>query len=752
MKTREMPVSVASWHAGTATAQSSSLFDTSTPPAQAILLPFASEETVFTSSFNLPASGIAVFAIVSPRPIRLWLAGELVLDEELDWRSYQREVRATLLFPCKRGLLDVRCEVEARPTYHPVVDQQSPSRNRAHVLSELQRLRPDALSIMGRVIPGEEPEAFPLSLRFLPVQFQRHGVLWQHVLVRLPVEMADASLGLRTEAGPGKGEEGTTPADHLRGQRRWYVPVASTREQWQPLRVPGQEKRVEPVVERVGDLELTIDYASSSVEISMPVYEARGRFAPEHEYQMLTWPVFEEARALLPEPVLPPHLAHLGQMYEEAWNMLLRLVRDSSPASGLPGSYISTGSNFPDHLFLWDACFTAMCVAYGYRALPAWASLNALYSRQFDGGYIHREYNVHDGMPALFEPDFSPNPPLLSVAEWKLAALTGDSKRLARVYPALSAYHQWLRANRRLPDGTYWTTGLASGLDNAPSQGDGYPCLTAQMAHDAETLGKIARLLGKKEARDWEREHALTGQALNGALWDEHTRIYATSLPEGGHNPNKIVTAFWPLWAGVVPPERVEDLLVHMQDPRSFWRHHPLPSLAADSPFFRPEGEYWRGSTWAPTNYAAIKGLQRVGKHELAYTLTAQHLQRMFEVWSQTGKLWENYCSEQSSPGNDSAADYSWSALGPIALLLEVIIGLEPDALRQTLRWQPRAGEPGGVKNFPLGPATISLLQRSLADGGGIEIITDAPFHLELERQGKLQRITCQPGRTELPA
>jgi glycogen debranching enzyme len=189
-----------------------------------------------------------------------------------------------------------------------------------------------------------------------------------------------------------------------------------------------------------------------------------------------------------------------------------------------------------------------------------------------------------------------------------------------------------------------------------------------------------------------------------------------------------------------------------MQDPRSFWRHHPLPSLAADSPFFKPEGEYWRGSTWTPTNYAAIKGLQRVGRHALAYTLTMKHLQCMFEVWSQTGKLWENYCCERSSPGNDSAADYSWSALGPLALLLEVIIGLEPAALRHTLRWQPPTGEAIGVNRFPLGAATISLLQHAPSTGGTIEVTTDRTFHLELVRQGKLQRITCQPGRTEIPA
>ncbi len=576
-------------------------------------------------------------------------------------------------------------------------------------------------------------------------------MLWQHLLVRSPAELFPSPFTLCSAVPPGRCQEGTHEIDRQRGVHRWYVPVASSRDHLKPLRTPGPETRVEPVLEIVHTMQLMVEYASSSIEVAMPVYEALGRLAPQQEYQAVTWPSFSEARPQLPEPVLPPHLAHLSQLYDAAWDMLLGLVRYPSFASGLPGSYVSIGSNFPDHLFVWDTSFTAMCTAYGHRALPASASLDALYSRQFDGGYIHREYDVHDGLPALFEPDFSPNPPMMTIAEWKLASVTGDIHRLAQVYPVLCGYHRWLETNRRLPDGTYWTTGLANGLDNSPSLGDGYPCLTAQMAHDAETLSKFARVLGKEEeARAWKQHAAQIGDALNAVLWDENAHIYATSLPNGGHNPNKIVTAFWPLWAGVVPPERVEALIQHLQDPRSFWRHHPLPSLAADSPFFRPEGEYWLGSTWPPTNYVAIKGLQRVGRHDLAYTLTAKHLHCVFEVWSHTGKLWENYCSERSTPGNNSASDYCWAALGPIALLLEVMIGLEPAALRHTLRWQPPEGERIGVKHFALGEITISLLHQPKADGCLVEVTTGGFFHLELVHKGKLHHIACEPGFTEL--
>mgnify|MGYP002063669834 CR=1 FL=1 len=108
--------------------------------------------------------------------------------------------------------------------------------------------------------------------------------------------------------------------------------------------------------------------------------------------------------------------------------------------------------------------------------------------------------------------------------------------------------------------------------------------------------------------------------------------------------------------AGVAPPERVAHLARHLKDPSSFWRHHPVPSLAADSPDFRPPGDYWLGSAWAPTTCAAAKGFQRAGRLDLARDLTLLHLQRMSEVLRDTGHIWENYCSEASTRGSWEAA------------------------------------------------------------------------------------------------
>jgi hypothetical protein len=706
----------------------------------------------------------------------VWLDGTPVLDESLHWRSFQREVRAAVIVPVRRGARGLRVEIGARPRHRAYVDESCPSRNRERVLAEVARQHPDALELTARVVPADPAAQAPpaLSLRFLPSQFRENGVQWQQVLVRPvrglsaappstewhgPADEPPPALFLRSSVAPFDAVERTGDDERRVGVRRFYVPVAAPGDEPAPLRAEGEaETRVEPVIEIARTLRLTIGGATGAgaVTIPFPGYESLGRHAPRRTFRPDGWPASDDdaLRTSLPEPVLPPSLATYLPLYDETWRMLLRLARTPRPESGLPSEYISTGSGFVHYQFVWDTSFTAICTAYGARALPIYGSMDLLYSRQFDGGYVHREHDVRDGMPVLWEPDFSPNPPILSVAEWAMAGVTGDTLRLRSVYPALAAYHRWIAANRKLPDGTYWTTGLANGLDNSPSLGDGYPDLTAQMAHDAETLGKIARLLGDEAAADaWEAERDAIGAALNRHLWSEEMQIYATSLAGGGHNPHKVVTAFWPLWAGVVPPERVDALADHLTDPSSFWRHHPIPSLAADSPHFAPHGDYWLGSAWSPTNYAAIKGFQRAGRLDLARETTRRHLDAMADVLADTGRIWENYGSEASVRGSTSMADYCWSALGPIALLFEVLLGFTCDALHRTLHWSVPPSDPDGpigIRRLPLGAAIVSVVQNS---DGGIHVETDRPFTLVLTRDGAAEPEThhCPAGRSRIP-
>jgi len=758
------PAHVTFWSRGAASRNDAELRQPSAAPVAQMA--FEPAGRFYAGRLSAPGAGMLVLELASPRPLRLWIDGTLALDEALFWRLFQRELRAAALVPVACGEVPFLVEVGPRPSHPKGIDDDCPSRNRAKVMAAIAERRPDRLTLAARVETGVEVPA--LSLRYEAAQFHRDGVTWQHVLVCQrpgfspvppstdawsPAELVEPAIALRSNVLPGEAREADWPDERRRGVRRFFVPVANRGDLPPPLRAIAPETRPEPSLEIARTLSLTVEGAKGQVVLRMPAYESLGRQAPQREYRELAWSTYEESKSRLPEPILPPAWSRYREAYDAAWRMLHNLLRRPRPESGLPGPYVGTAmKNFLIHQFVWDSSFTAMCSAYGWRTFPVYASLDLLYSRQFDGGYLHREHDVRDGLPAMYEPDFSPNPPLMATAEWRIACLTGDALRLQQVYPVLCDHHRWLEANRRLPDGTYWTTGLANGLDNSPSLGDGYPCLTAQMAQDAEVLGRIARVLGREdEAQAWDAERDTIGRALNAHLWSDSMRIYSTSLPGGGHNPNKVVTAFWPLWAGIVPPDRVEALVGHALDPKSFWRHHPLPSLAADSPHYKPDGNYWLGSTWAPTNFAAIAGFARAGRLEVARTITLRHLEVLTEVLRATGALWENFCPERSERGNWSGPDYSWTALGPIAALMEVVLGFEADALNRRLRWQPpQEGPRLGVRNYPLGPATVNAVLVAGDDRWTVEVETDRAIALELCWKGAWQTQTCLPGRTAI--
>jgi hypothetical protein len=726
---------------------------------------------------EVPRAGTVVIDLASPRPLRLWIGDLPVLDEDLWWRRFERQLRAIVTLPLTAGTHFLRAVYGPRPLWPAVLDEHCPSRNRERVRLGLREHRPDRFELTAAVQPGAA--AVACCLRVLPVQCVIDGVTFQHVLARTLVVASEDppatecdrpgmrprwELSLRSALAPYYARDASDDADRAAGVQRFLVSVANRA---QPLPAArgedGAEDRLEPECSVVASLGFTIEAAlagplpdertaslpaavASPILAELPVHEARGRLAPLREHREQRWPGEDELLAAVPRPLLPADADGFARLHDHAWRMLRRLRRTVDSRSGLPNDYVGTSRDgFLNEMFVWDSSFTAMCTAWGWRTFPYTATLDCLYSRQMDGGYLHREIHVREGAALCWEPDFSPNPPLSAIAEWKIASLTGDIARLAAVYPVLSAQHRWLRRNRRLGDGTYWTTGLANGLDNSPSLGDGYPDLTAQQAHAAEILGRIATSIGQGDAAAaWNAEREETGRAMNAHLWSGNLRFFSTSMPGGKHNPNKVVTGFWPLWTGLVPAERVADCARHLLDPRSFWRHHPVPSLAADSPAYRAVGDYWLGSTWAPTNAATAWGFARAGRHDLARRIVRRHLEVMLEVFTATGCIWENYCAERSEPGSWSTPDYSWTALGPIALLYEVLIGVRPDALHESIRWTLPEAPGWGLERIPLGPATIDLRR---IDGHRISVANDRSFILELEDAGHMRSQRIPAGR-----
>lgn len=736
-------------------------------PALVALQPGAG---VYVGTLRVPADGFATLYFHSPRPLRCWVGRHLVAEDTPQHapRFLVRRMRLAACLPLEAGEHIVRIEVEPRARQSGEVDADCPSLMRQTIEDALLRRIPDQADISLDFEPGATGPA--CAVRFECGQFRRDGRLWQEVWVRGLPGFRPLTLAARGDPGgpaswryvvrSAKAPELSThlaPSLPLRPQveRRCYVPVTAPGEELPLARPWGSEDRPEPERTIVGETTITIaDHEGPAATFRMPIYESAGKLAPKKAFTTIPVPRFDEVWKTVPKPVLPAEWSGLGELYRDAWALLCRLWREADPASGLPNGHTGTAEKAFDHqLFVWDSCFGALGTAYGWRAFPSHATLDCLYSRQDDGGHIEREHSTRNNLPTFCEPGFGPNPPLMIVAEVQLARLTGDTARLRAAYPALSAHFRWLENNRRQPDGLYWTTGLASGLDNSPAQGLGYPDFTAQMIHFAGLLADIAAELGLREdetAFRQARETAL--RLLNDRLWSDEFGCYCSTLPEGGHNPHKSVVTFWPLWADAVPPDRVARLESLARDPACFNRLHPLPSLSADSPKFKPEGDYWLGSVWAPTNYAALKGFWRAGRLDLARDFALRHLRIIQKLREKTGGVfWENFSSEEIAGGRPwCGPNFLWSAGAPVALLLEVVLGLEPDALARTLSWTPPDLDDVGVRDYPLGEATIALLQRTEAGRRVVSVETDRPFTLVLRHSGREERHALPAGLSTL--
>ncbi|MBI2846123.1 MAG: glycoside hydrolase, partial [Chloroflexi bacterium] len=223
-------------------------------------------------------------------------------------------------------------------------------------------------------------------------------------------------------------------------------------------------------------------------------------------------------------------------------------------------------------------------------------------------------------------------------------------------------------------------------------------------------------------------------------------------LDRKGHKVRvKTVACFWPLLAELATQDQASRLVEHLSRPQEFWRPHLVPTLSADHSKYHPQGNYWQGGVWAPTTYMVIKGLENYGYYDLAQKVAENHISNMAQVYAETGTIWENYAPERARPGNIAKPDFvGWSGLGPIALLVETILGLHLDAPQNVLRWRVSHLEEHGIEHLRFGDREVNLLahrRANLQEPVAIEVETTKGFYLEVEAGARQNRIAVTTGQ-----
>ena len=471
--------------------------------------------------------------------------------------------------------------------------------------------------------------------------------------------------------------------------------------------------------------------------ISFLFAQEKGKYFYKKRYIPEDLPVYNEVRSQFPVPILDGNQEWL-EMYWKAWEIAFRGMKQPEKGSPLVSNWLDEA--FSEQIFQWDTIFMMMFAGYIHNIFPAINSLDNFYAMQLKSGFIGREYREKDGQLIHFDFDgglFSEkgyknviNPPLFAWAEMENFKLTGDSTRIRNVLPVLEKYAEWLHLPG-IPDAVdweqngrwskdsrhqlFWNTPLGSGMDNTPrpaEPGFGWVEMSSQMVIMYNNLADICHFLNEsKKEKYFQQKAAEIGENINKWCWNEEDEFYYDVYGDGRHFRKKTSGGFWPLLAGIASTDQAEKLVNHLKNPDEFWRTIVFPTLAADETEYQANGGYWLGGVWAPTNVMIIKGLEKYGYHDFACLASEKYLEGMYQVFKNTGTLWENYAPEKFEPGEPSKPDFvGWTGCGPIQLLIENVMGIRVNSLKNELTWNLTRNDKHGIKYLRIGKDKVTLI------------------------------------------
>ncbi len=466
--------------------------------------------------------------------------------------------------------------------------------------------------------------------------------------------------------------------------------------------------------------------------------------------------------ALVPEIIFDNHPEYI-ELYKKAWELASDHVWDTP---GLPVPHHMDEAFAPDRIWIWDTCFMVHYCKFAPDFFPGIQSLDNFYRPLHDD---------EDTSCLIHHPD---NPPLFAWVEYEYFKFTGDKSRIYRNLVEkkyLQKHYQFMenvRYGQRIRHsfcldtfqkneiGYFWS-GVSSGMDNTPRGGGIYNNIywidaIAQQALSALCIAKLASVIGEKQIEEEYtakyQEHANT---VNQSYYDEKDGCYY-DIYAVNYDFCRILTpaSFWPLLAEIAPRDRAIRQIATIRDPNLLGGELPLPTVARNSEYFEEDGRYWLGGVWLPTTYMTAKALEKYGELDLAAEVAEKTVARMSKVFQtyQPATIWEAYApsarptpAAAKRPGTVARPDFcGWSALGPISLLIENIIGLyDVNAVTETVKLHRRKNGTHGIRNFRFGNIICDLLMND----SGIRVRTDHEFTLEVN--GVPCR--CKVGEQEFP-
>ncbi len=472
----------------------------------------------------------------------------------------------------------------------------------------------------------------------------------------------------------------------------------------------------------------------------------------------------------VPKPILEGY-EDLIELYYVAWEQAWSHIKNDS--------YVDEGFS-DDYIWIWDTAFMLHFCKYAPDLFPGIESFDNFYKPLYDGAKPVEKIHIVD------------NPPLFAWTELEYYKMTGDRERIKKLLLTdeyLQKHYEWLSSLTEPvhptevgsvvtcaiaeENGFRWEGGR-SGMDNTPRGRIGkyttkervnhpellWVDLIAQQTLSARAISALASEIGENElASKWESEAARLANIIQTHYWSESDGIYYDILNgSNAHVPVLTPASFWPMLAGIPTADQASQMISLLRDPNKLGGRVPWPSLSRDDANFNPiTGDYWKGSLWLPLAYMGTKAIKEYGYHDLAREQSLAIVNHMRETYDNVlpQTIWECYHPDIPVPAYHGKsivrADFcGWSALGPISMLIENIIGLHSVSEENDLPlvlWQYDAttSKVQGVKNFKFRGATANLLATAENGITMLKIVSDSEFILDFN--GKRHEI--KPGVNE---
>ena len=483
-----------------------------------------------------------------------------------------------------------------------------------------------------------------------------------------------------------------------------------------------------------------------------------------------------EWKKYIPEPIFEENPDYEG-FYNKAWELAHDHVRD---IPGMPQTPYMDEAFCDTQIWIWDTCFMSLFCKYAQEVFPGVESFKNFYAVLYEGKLLPEIVPTENepwwtgatpGIPTNIKVHLADNPPLFAWGEYENALIHGDKEYLVDLLYNRKILQKHYERFENLKDqvlfpgvlnktfirkeekGYKWDGGC-SGMDNSPRGRIGdYTELErpnnrdmlwidaiCQQALSAKMIAEMFRILGDKDQEQkWRAKYEEKAKTVNDNYWEEQDHFYYDIDSKDFHFYKvPTIASYWTMTAGVATKERAKFLAEYVMDEKWFGGEVPLVSLARKDANFVKEGQYFRGSLWLNTAYAALKGLTNYGFYKEAHIAAHKIFKHILNVYEQyePHTIWECYSPTETKPGTQTdnktcvRPDFcGWSALGPISIYIEFVLGFyEINAFENVIKWAKPEKAKGkvGIRNLRFGQITTDII----AKGNDLNVISNGEYTL----------------------